>query len=108
MNTIEYIKERFDQIRSENGHTVLSTVRRDAMNDFTKLGIPTVKNEEYKYTRISSLFNKEYVLPVATAIPSLTTAEMDAIRLPGHADANELVFINGIFSLAFSKFISSE
>ena len=32
------------------------------------MGIPTVRHEEWKYTRISSLFNKEYQFPIANEL----------------------------------------
>ncbi|HKZ68251.1 MAG TPA: hypothetical protein VJ111_17910, partial [Chitinophagaceae bacterium] len=109
MNTIEYFKERFDQLQaltdSDNG---LATIRNHAFADFRKMGIPTVKHEEWKYTRISSLFNKEYKFPFSQTATLLTSKDLDAIRLPGHELANELVFVNGEISFSLSKVISAQ
>jgi Fe-S cluster assembly protein SufD len=66
-----------------------------------------VKHEEWKYTRISGLFNKDYQVPFV-ADASVTTAEVDVVRLPGHEDANELVFVNGIYSSQLSKVYSKD
>lgn len=108
MNTVDYFKERFDQLQSANGNTALGTVRRDAFDRFSKMGIPTVKHEEWKYTRIGGLFNKEYQYAVNPLITSLSAADINSIRLPGHEQANELVFVNGVFSLPLSVIRSAE
>ena len=107
MNTIEYFKERFDQLQAADSDGGFVNIRNKAFADFSKMGIPTVKHEEWKYTRVSSLFNKEYEFPVNKAA-LLTPKEVDAVRLPGHEHANELVFVNGKISLPLSKIISAE
>ena len=61
------------------------------------------KHEEWKYTRIGGLFNKEYLFAETAKIKSFTAKQVDAVRLPGHEQANELVFINGIFSFELSS-----
>jgi Fe-S cluster assembly protein SufD len=94
MSTIEYFKEHFDRLDKHNG---LSAVRQDAFNAFSKMGIPTVKHEEWKYTRIGGLFNKEYQFTLNTSTTRLNASDIDPVRLPGHEKANELVFVNGLF-----------
>ena len=106
MNTIEYFKERFEQLHSENGSNSISSLRESAFNAFNKMGIPTVKHEEWKYTRISGLFNKEYEFPLWPV--NISEKDLNALRLPGYEQANELVFVNGIFSAALSTIRSSE
>ncbi|MEO8404920.1 MAG: Fe-S cluster assembly protein SufD [Chitinophagaceae bacterium] len=105
MNTVIYFKEQFDQLQSRNNDS-LCTIRQDAFDLFSKLGIPAAKNEEWKYTRISGLFNKEYQ-SLIDRIPALTAADLDAVRLPGHAYANELFFVNGQFSFRHSTIRSA-
>ena len=107
MSTIEYYKEQFDQFQSANADNGLTAARQDAFNAFTKMGIPTAKHEEWKYTRINSVFDKEYEFPAKQLTASLSKAELDAIRLPGHEQANELFFINGFFSFHLSDIRSS-
>ena len=109
MNTIEYYKEHFDQLQSSlNGTDNLSAIRKDAFNAFSKMGIPTVKHEEWKYTRISGLFNKEYQFPFERPATSLSAKDIDAVRLPGHEKANQLVFINGFYIASLSAVHSKE
>jgi Fe-S cluster assembly protein SufD len=108
MNTIEYFKERFDQLQLTDKDSGLNAIRQNGFNAFSKLGIPTSKHEEWKYTRIGGLFNKEYQFPVSSISTSLTIKDIDAIRLPGYEEANELVFVNGIFSLSLSSIRSKD
>jgi Fe-S cluster assembly protein SufD len=109
MNTVEFYKEHFDQLQasSTNGNG-LSDIRKDAFAAFSKMGIPTVKHEEWKYTRISGLFNKEYKFPVQDAPASLSATDINPYRLPGHENANELIFINGVYSASHSVIRSKE
>jgi Fe-S cluster assembly protein SufD len=107
MNAVEHYKEHFDQLQSKNEKKGLHAIRENAFRTFTRLGFPSVKHEEWKYTRISGLFNKEYQFPGSYAT-SVTASDIDPLRLPGHQDANELFFVNGVFSFPFSKIISEE
>ena len=107
MNTVEYFKEHFDRLQSENKNSGLRAIRQNAFDTFNKVGIP-VRHEEWKYTRISSLFNKKYVFPVNQIPTVLSPADLNAIRLPGHKQANELVFINGLFSSPLSAVRSAD
>jgi len=105
MNTIDNIKERFNELQSgSNGK--LKSLEQNAFEAFNRMGIPTAKHEEWKYTRIGSVFNKEFELkPGGTEV---TLKDIEAVRLPGHEEANELFFINGIYSPEFSTIRSKE
>ncbi len=105
MNNIDYIKEQFNQLQAEDATSGLQALRKKGFDSFTRLGIP-VKHEEWKYTRISSLFNKEYKLNQQPT--SVTWKDLDEVRLPGHEQASELVFINGIFSFSLSIIRSNQ
>src|SRR5436190_338942 len=102
MNTIETIKERYRQLQSNNGQSVLTPIEQNAFKTFNTLGIPTVKHEEWKYTRISSVFNKEYAFNPEDLSYSIGQIDLDSIRFPGYEEANELVFINGLYSSQLS------
>jgi Fe-S cluster assembly protein SufD len=98
MNTIETIKERYNQLQSQKSGSVLAPLEQKAFETFNQLGVPTVRHEEWKYTRINSLFNKEFAITTS----SFSEQDFDAIRLPGHEHANELVFVNGIYNASLS------
>ena len=102
---IDTIKEQYQQLQAKNGNSVLTSIEQNAFDTFTKLGVPTAKHEEWKYTRISSLFNKDYALVQAPV--TFSKEEMAGIRLPGHEEANELVFVNGLYSPSLSVVRSS-
>lgn len=102
MNNLEYLKEQFNQLPSVNDLNGLGVIRQRAFEALNKWGIPTTRHEEWKYTRIGSFFNKEYRYPVNQSVDTLSTADLNAIRLPGYEQANELVFINGRLSFPLS------
>ncbi|MET0244367.1 MAG: Fe-S cluster assembly protein SufD [Flavitalea sp.] len=95
MSNTTYLKEHIDRLQQAD-NSKLSGVRKAANKSFDTWGIPTVKHEEWKYTRIGSLFNKEFTVSVS-ADSTLSKAELESLRLPGADDANELFFINGIY-----------
>ena len=90
-DVIQHIRDHFKADGS------LSDLRTKAMQDFSKYGLPTVKNEEWRYTRISSIFNKDLEFGVQA---ELTVADLEEVRLPGKENAIEIYFINGIFKSA--------
>lgn len=98
MNMIDSLKEQFEQLQSAGAGSSLADIRQHAFEAFTRLGIPTVRNEDWKYTRISGLFNKEYQLDCA----ALAGIELEGLQLPGHAEANVLVFVNGRYDASRS------
>src|SRR5215510_8048489 len=104
MDNLQYIKQHFDQIQAIDARSGLQAIRKKAFDSFNRLGIP-VKQEEWKYTRISPLFNKEYKLNEGTAV---SWKDLQEIRLPGHEQATELVFVNGIFSFTLSTIRSNQ
>jgi len=108
MNTIAYFKERFDQIHPHDDHGSLDTLREHAFRDFSQMGIPGLKHEEWKYTRVAGLFNREFQMPANPLTGSISAEELDRFRLPGYQQANELVFVNGFFSFSLSRIPSAD
>lgn len=92
--TTDHLKEQLELLTHKDDS--LAALRKDAYMQFEQMGIPAVKHEEWKYTRIGSLFNKEYQLALQTKT-SLAEADIDNYRLPGYESANELVFVNGAY-----------
>jgi Fe-S cluster assembly protein SufD len=70
------------------------TLRSEAFECFEKLGIPTSRNEEWKYTNIKSRLTKEFILQPEEA--EVNAAVKNYISsLPPYAF--RIVFLNGIF-----------
>jgi Fe-S cluster assembly protein SufD len=65
------------------------------MQDFKQHGLPTVKHEEWRYTRIGSSFKSDMALGQHA---ELSAADVNSFRLPG--DAIEIFFVNGVFQSA--------
>lgn len=105
MNNTTYLKDYFDSLQLTDDSR-LSGIRKAAFQAFDVQGIPTVRHEEWKYTRISSLFNKEFSISTSP-VTSLRAADIQGLRLPGHDSANELVFINGIYAPDLSSIRST-
>ena len=108
MNTIENIKEKFHQLQKNNGSSQLTPIEKNAFDAFSRMGIPTVKHEEWKYTRISTVFNKEFEITSALPVISFSESELKKLLLPGHEASNQLVFVNGLFSESLSIVRSAE
>jgi Fe-S cluster assembly protein SufD len=102
MSSTTNFKEAFDILKSNGSDSSIQAIRQDAYDTFNKIGVPGSKHEEWKYTRVNGLFNKEYQLTAESNSSSLTPGELDAFRLPGNEEASELVFINGIYSARLS------
>jgi len=89
-DAIQHINDKF----SASG--ALAELRSGAMDEFRKHGLPTVKHEEWKYTRIASVF--QHPLELRSSEARITDEEMKRLRLPGSRDGQEIYFINGSFS----------
>jgi len=103
---INYLEDKFNQLESSNAADILSNIRKEGFKTFNKNGIPTLRHEEWRFTSISNLFKKEYNLSSDNL--KITSSDIDAIRLPGHENANELIFVNGRFLSQLSTIRSSE
>lgn len=95
---IDRIAEQQDSLPGKAGF--LAEFTGHSMTEFRRMGIPDVKHEEWKYTRVKGLFRPE--MGFGSGL-SVTAADIDPHRLPGHGDATELVFVDGRFTPALSN-----
>lgn len=77
----------------------LAALRRESMARFTQQGLPTRRDEEWKYTSLRPLEGRFYDVPVGGH------AVFDQTRLTPYVDSSDLtlVFIDGILSKAHSS-----
>lgn len=68
--------------------------RQDAIERFAELGIPTTKQEAWKYTDIASVLDRPYVLQLAPEQPTVVASDIAPFLIEG-LDAHQLVFVNG-------------
>jgi Fe-S cluster assembly protein SufD len=97
-DTIQYFSDLYQQNAVKDG--ALQGFRRRQLDNFSKWGIPGPRHEEWKYARVSQLFTDK--LSYLAGQPELRAADIDAYRLPGAAEATELVFINGQYHSGLS------
>lgn len=103
---INYLDDKFDELQTADADSSLKDIRQEGFDQFNKSGLPTFKNEEWKYTFISNLFRKEYNLP-GTQKNTLSAEEINESRLPGSENANELFFVNGKYDASLSTIRAS-
>ncbi|MEO6948616.1 MAG: Fe-S cluster assembly protein SufD [Ginsengibacter sp.] len=106
--TTDYLEDRFDELQSADAASSLHDIRKVGFNRFTETGLPSFKNEEWKYTFISNLFRKQYHLSDEKRNVTFNQSELDSVRLPGAENANELFFINGKYEASLSTIRSTE
>jgi Fe-S cluster assembly protein SufD len=85
-----------DKIKAKIGSSMAFPVlQSNAVEQLQQQGLPTVKHEEWKYTRVASVLRDDMQIQGEA---SLTEAELTDIRLPG--DAIEIFVVNGRFHKA--------
>ena len=108
MDTITYFKERFEQLQADAVDTRIKAIRDEAFSEFSETGIPTVKHEEWKYTRINDFFTKDYHFATDLKEQNFTKEDLATLHLPGHGDANVIAFVNGHYHPELSTLRSDE
>src|SRR5689334_14318975 len=77
--------------------------KKNALDVFLKLGLPSHKSEEYRFTPITRALEKNFNFDSDHSTSALSS--IDSFLIPG-LEANLVVFINGRYSTQFSKTIS--
>ena len=101
----QYYINQFDEFeKSLNGEKTsdFHKTRKDAIRKFAELTFPTQKDEEWKYTNISSLLKHNFS---PAAVKANVSSETINRFLFDKMEHNLLVFVNGIFSPELSKLI---
>ena len=94
----EQLTSTFQELEATNEPSSLKAIRQEAFRKFENEGFPTVKNEEWKYTNIQPLVNKNYLLNGDVDVANLDLSKADIPDL----DAHRIVLINGQYVVAFS------
>lgn len=85
--------------RNANAAPWLSQLHLNGLETFTRLGIPTKRIEDWRFTNVAKLAERSYVL-----VPQVNDAQIKALLEQALLDdqAYRLVFINGRFSNEWS------
>ncbi|MFZ1519707.1 MAG: Fe-S cluster assembly protein SufD [Ignavibacteriaceae bacterium] len=100
-----YYLTKFDEFeKSLNGEksSEFHKVRKDAINKFAELTFPTQKDEEWKYTNISSMLKHNFSPAVVKTKVSSETINKFLFDKMEHS---LLIFVNGNYSPELSKLI---
>ena len=99
----QYFIKQFDEFeKSLNGEktTEFHQLRKSAISNFQELSFPTQKDEEWKYTNISSLLKHNF-LPAKSK--EIVSSEIINQFLFDRLEHSLLVFVNGIYSPELSR-----
>ena len=88
-------------LRKEKSSDWLAQLREEGLTRFRKLGIPTVKDEEWKYTNVSALAGYRYALAAKSALSPAQRKDI-LVRYCGKGDVN-IVFVNGALDKELSN-----
>jgi Fe-S cluster assembly protein SufD len=98
MDATTILKNAFD--KQNNSSTQLADFHAENWNNFSAWGLPAIKHEEWKYTRIKNVFNDKMIVNNASG---LDAAGVQQYFLPGQLAKNAIVFINGVYSSSLSS-----
>jgi Fe-S cluster assembly protein SufD len=76
--------------------------RREAIATFEKLGFPTIRHEEWKYSNVAQLIKQDFAFKLAT---DFGKTEVETMAIP-NLEGNILYFINGVYDASLSTIVS--
>ena len=100
INDIKQYQENFEMLEKQlNGgtKTTLHKVRKQAFSDFQKLGFPDKRQEEWRFTDISPVINKQFISLQGETETKITNNDI-APYLFKDAENYQIVFVDGRFS----------
>lgn len=99
--------EKYTQSLNGEKDSYLFSLRKKSFNSFHELGIPTFKNEEWKYTKLNFLNTIDFEIS-NTPLKSIPDNLIISDYYIDNFEGNILVFINGFFAEQFSKIKNSK
>ncbi len=100
---IETYRDNFAQFEArfgDSGPMWVRSMRREAMERFSQMGFPTLRDEDWKYTNLSPLTKVEFG-PAPSDLDSLTSQSLQQIPFAGLGRVR-LAFVNGQFAPGLS------
>ncbi len=99
--TTDVLLAAFENSKASAGPTWLHVLRAQALDAYREAGLPNIRQEEWRYTPLTSITRQTW--RVAPADAGATLRLIDIARLlPVGMEAPRLVFINGRFSTRLS------
>lgn len=79
-------------------------IRQQALERFDKLGFPTIRHEEWKYSNVKNLVNQAFDF---NAVTNFSAKDLEDMSIP-NLEGNILYFINGIYNAELSTIVSPD
>jgi Fe-S cluster assembly protein SufD len=79
-------------------------IRQQALERFDKLGFPTIRHEEWKYSNVKNLVNQAFEF---NAVSNFSAKDLEEMPIP-NLEGNILYFINGIYNAELSVIVSPD
>ena len=79
-------------------------IRQRALERFDKLGFPTIRHEEWKYSNVKNLVNQAFDF---NAVTNFSAQDLEEMPIP-NLEGNILYFINGIYNAELSIIVSPD
>lgn len=103
MDATTILQNAFDKHSSAS--TELGAFHAENWKNFSAWGLPAIKHEEWKYTRIKNVFNDKMIINNAGM---LDAAAVKQYFLTGQLAKNAIVFVNGVYNAALSSISEAE
>ncbi|WP_257670173.1 Fe-S cluster assembly protein SufD [Parapedobacter tibetensis] len=95
----QLIRAYEERMPTEEGPHSLDEIRGQAFKRFEKLGFPTVKHEDWKYTNVQPLISQNYLLDTSTSQAEVAIGKAAIPNL----DTYRVVLVDGIFNAELSS-----
>jgi Fe-S cluster assembly protein SufD len=89
--------------QSDGTQNWLQRIRKEAIRQFDRLGFPSTRHEEWKYSNVGPLTRLTYDFQRDTGTTAL---DLESLLIP-ELDANVVVFVNGVYQPSLSRLVSA-
>lgn len=102
--TVSATFEEFEQGLNGLKESAFHQKRRNALQEFKRVGFPHKKHEEYRYLNLSAVKKTDFQIPKK---PDFSGLDVSDFLIPG-LQVNLLVFVDGYYSEKHSSILDSE
>jgi Fe-S cluster assembly protein SufD len=108
MNNIDLKTQLIADFKTAEGRmngeakSAVHQVRQQALERFDKLGFPTIRHEEWKYSNVKNLVSQAFEF---NAVTNFSAKDLEEMPIP-NLEGNILYFINGIYNAELSVIVS--
>lgn len=88
--------DRHSEALNKGSGEILNQYRRQALDDFNRFGIPTAKNEDYKYTSVGPFLQGKYEMELVANPFKFDLEDIFQCNIP-ELDTDVVITLNGIF-----------